>query len=125
MNTVIQCDPELLRPIVEAVLAEALARLEADRARFSDKMAYGEPEAARLLSLRVHQLRDERRRGRIEASQGPGRLILYTPAQLLAYLTSRPYTPNGDGSTALDAGRVKVAASANGTARRKRQSAKD
>ena len=41
------------------------------------------------MSLNPHQLRDERRRGRIKASIGPGRKILYTRSQLLDYLDAR------------------------------------
>jgi hypothetical protein len=88
----IQLDPKSLRPLVEAVVGEALARLESERVKFISKLAYTEAEAARLLSLRWHQLRDERRRGRIQASHGPGKLILYSPTQLTEYLASRPYT---------------------------------
>jgi hypothetical protein len=97
VNTIIQCDPELLRPIVQAVVTEALARLEMDRAKLTAKIAFTEAEAARLLSLRQHQLRDERRRGRVKCSHGPGKMILYQPAHLIEYLMSRPYTPPPNG----------------------------
>jgi hypothetical protein len=97
VNTIIHVDPQDLRPVIEAVVIEALARLEADRAKVTAKVAYTEAEAARLLSLRPHQLRDERRRGRIRASRGPGKMMLYQPAQLIEYLMSRPYTPAANG----------------------------
>jgi hypothetical protein len=89
-------DPGTLRPLIQAVVAEALAQLEADRARVGgDKLCYSEAEAAALLSLHEHQLRDERRRGRVQASVGPGRKILYGKTDLLAYLASRRWTGNG------------------------------
>jgi hypothetical protein len=97
VNTVIQIDPELLRPVIEATVNEALMRLENLRVTLPAKLAFTELEAARLLSLRPHQLRDERRRGRVKASRGPGRMILYQPAQLIEYLMSRPYTPDPNG----------------------------
>ncbi len=78
-------------------MQQALAALGAERAKLTGKLAYGEAEAARLLSLRHHQLRDERRRGRIKASKGPGKMILYSPENLIEYLLSRPYTPSADG----------------------------
>ena len=88
----LQLDPKSLRPLVEAVVAEALARLENERDKLVGRLAYTEAEAAKLLSLRSHQLRDERRRGRIQASHGSGKLILYSPAQLAEYLARRPYS---------------------------------
>jgi hypothetical protein len=92
MQTVIQCDPELLRPVIEAVVNDAVVRLVADWAKLTSKLAYTEAEAARLLSLRPHQLRDERRRA------GSGLMLLYTAANLLEYLAARPYTPTENGS---------------------------
>jgi hypothetical protein len=82
-------NPEALRPLIRDVVAEVLAALEQDRKPLDGKMAYGEAEAARLLSLHPHQLRDERRRGRIAASVGPGRKILYRREDLLEYLMVR------------------------------------
>jgi hypothetical protein len=93
----LQLDPEALAPLVERIVTEALSRLEDARARIDggSKLAYPEPEAVALLSLAPHQLRDERRRGRIKASVGPGRKVLYTRQQLVEYLVSRPWQPNG------------------------------
>jgi hypothetical protein len=53
---------ELLRPLIRQVVEEVIAALEQFRAQGGDKIAYSEVEAATLLSLRPHQLRDERRR---------------------------------------------------------------
>jgi hypothetical protein len=88
-------DPEALAPLVERIVAEALSRLESEPARFDgSRLAYSEPEAAALLSLAPHQLRDERRRGRIKASVGPGRKVLYAKQDLLDYLMSRRWAPD-------------------------------
>jgi hypothetical protein len=81
--------PELLAPIIDQAITAALARFQADHAHIGDKLAYSEAEAARLLSLASHQLRDERLRGRIQASVGPGRKILYSRQDLLDYLATR------------------------------------
>jgi hypothetical protein len=87
---------EALRPLVEQVVDVALARLEAARAMLPDgRLCYSEPEAAALLGLHVHQMRDERTRGRISASVGPGRKILYTRQDLLDYLAARRWQANG------------------------------
>jgi hypothetical protein len=91
-------DPDALRPLIESVVAEAIGRLEAARpgAAAGERLAYGEAEAARLIGLNAHQLRDERRRGRITASVGPGRKILYSLEDLKTYLLSRRWTPNSE-----------------------------
>ena len=79
-------DADALRPVIEAAVAETLARLRDDEARLGDRMAFDEPTAAWLLSLEHHQLRDERLRGRITASTIVGRRIRYLREDLLAYL---------------------------------------
>jgi hypothetical protein len=121
----IQIEPEALTPLIRAVVQETISAVEADRARVSAKLAYTEAEAASLLSLRTHQLRDERRRGRIKASHGPGKMILYSQANLLEYLASRPYTPNPDDAMAALEGRLEVLAESNGNHRTKRREARD
>jgi hypothetical protein len=85
----LQLEPDALAPLIRQVVAEVVAALEQDRKLLDGKMAYGEAEAARLVSLHPHQLRDERRRGRIAASGGPGRKILYRREDLLEYLMAR------------------------------------
>src|SRR5262249_14428302 len=85
----LQLNPAALKPIIESVVAEVLAQLETERAKVGAKLAYPEAEAARLLSLNPHQLRDCRLRGEIAASVGPGRKILYTRDALVGYLLGR------------------------------------
>ena len=86
--------PELFAPLIQQAVKEALAHLDAARDELpGGRLAWPEAEAAPLLSLEPHQLRDERRRGRIQASVGPGKKILYSRQQLLDYLAKRPWTP--------------------------------
>lgn len=86
----LQLPPDALRPLIAEVVAEVVRQLDAARAHVPDgRLAYSESEAAALLGLHAHQLRDERRRGRIAASVGPGRKILYARQDLLDYLASR------------------------------------
>jgi hypothetical protein len=77
-------DVDVLRPLVRDIVAEVVAAVDAVRG--GDRLAYNEPEAAELLGLHAHQLRDERRRGRIAASKIVGGRIAYQRADLLAYL---------------------------------------
>jgi hypothetical protein len=79
-------NPGPLTELVRRLVAEAVANLESQRQRLPDRLAFSEAEAARLLGLNPHQLRDERRRGRIEASEVVGRRIRYLREDLMAYL---------------------------------------
>ena len=80
---------DVLRPLVTQIVAEVLGQLEQSRAALDDRLAYSEAEAARLLGLNVHQLRDERLRKRISASQIVGNRIRYTRQDLERYLLER------------------------------------
>ena len=75
-----------LRPLVEAVVTECLARLADDEARIGDKLAFSEDEAARLIGIESHVLRDARLRGNISASRIAGRRIRYQRQDILSYL---------------------------------------
>jgi hypothetical protein len=88
----IEFDPDSLRPLVALVVSEAITQLRADEAMLDGKLCFGEEEAARLLGLNVHVLRDERRRGQITASRIVGRRIRYTKADLLGYLAAKRIT---------------------------------
>jgi hypothetical protein len=96
----LQMDPSILAPLIHSVVVEVLAQVEADREWLHAKIAYTEAEAARLLSLNPHQLRDERLRGRIVASIGPGRRVLYSRDDLMTYLASRRWTAAAIGRSA-------------------------
>jgi hypothetical protein len=86
----INLDPETLRPLVAEVVRQVLEQLDADRAKLDGpRLAYSEEEAARLLGLEPHCLRDERRRGRITASQIVGRRVRYIREDLVGYLQRR------------------------------------
>ena len=80
-----------LQPLIERVVAETLARSEATRRADSELIVCTEADAASLLGLEPHQLRDERYRGRINAYQVVGNRVRYLRADLLAYATARPW----------------------------------
>jgi hypothetical protein len=91
----LQLDPEALRPLIEATVREAVAQVDGDRARLNGDLCYTEQEAAALLRLNEHQLRDERRRSRIRASAIVGRRIRYLREDLISYLLGRRWEANG------------------------------
>jgi len=64
-------DPAELEPVITATILATLLAIKADEDRLGDRLAFSEPEAARLLSMQPHQLRDERLRGRLGASGIP------------------------------------------------------
>jgi hypothetical protein len=81
-------------PLVEAIVTKVLAKIETAQDRMGDKLAYDEPEAARLLDLKTHQLRDARLRGDIVASKITGRRIRYAKQDLLNYLAANRWSAN-------------------------------
>lgn len=83
-------DGDVLRPLVRQIVQEVAEALrDAEAAVPGSRLAYSEAEAARLLGLNQHVLRDERLRGRIEACRVVGGRIRYEPAALRGYLASR------------------------------------
>jgi len=87
-------DHAALDSLIASVVERTLAQVDADRAKVdAGQLCYSEEEAARLLFLEPHVLGDERRRGRIAASQIVGRRIRYTRDDLLAYLAARRFKP--------------------------------
>jgi len=81
----LEIDSEELRPIVVQVVSEVLAQAKADECLLGGRLAYPEPEAAALLGVRPHVLRDARLRGEIDASK-VGKRIVYTSDALHDFL---------------------------------------
>lgn len=79
-------DPAELAPVIAATVEATLIRFGADQAKLTERLAFNESEAARLLDLEPHQLRDARLRGELAASRITGRRIRYTRQDLLDYL---------------------------------------
>ena len=85
----VKLDESDLRSVIETVVAETLKRVQADRAKLNGRLAYREPEAAALLGVAPHVLRDARRRGKIQGTR-IGRYIIYSRESLLEFLAARP-----------------------------------
>ena len=85
MSVRIQFDREDLRPLVQLAVAEAMDHLEEERAKLHGRLAFTEPEAAVLLGVKPHVLRDCRRRGELQGAK-VGSRIVYTRADLLEFL---------------------------------------
>lgn len=78
-------DADELDSLVERVVAATLERLDADRARFSGRLGYTEPEGAAALGVKPHVLRDARPRGEVHARRIGARYI-YARDELLRFL---------------------------------------
>lgn len=82
-----------LRKLVREVVRQVLSELDQHHGDldgvFAGRACIGEGEAAAVLGIRQHQLRDMRARGEIRWSQGPKRKPLFTREQLLDYLSRR------------------------------------
>ena len=77
-----------LRPMIEAVVAATVDRIRTDRDTLGDRIAFPEAEAAALLGIEAHVLRDCRLRGEIAGSR-VGKKTLYERNALLRFLESR------------------------------------
>ena len=70
---------------MQQVVSETLRAVRESSLAGDERLAYLEPEAASLLGLQKHQLRDERLKGRVEATKVAGKWS-YTRDSLLDYL---------------------------------------
>ena len=82
----ISFDATELRPLVKLVLTEALAELDQLKTIHNGRMAYSEAEAANMLGLNQHQLRDLRLDGKISHTRIVGNRVRYQWQDLVAYL---------------------------------------
>ncbi len=92
MSLKIQFDQDDLRPLVHLAVAEALDRMEEERAKLNGRLALTEPEAAALLGVKPYVLRDCRRRGELQGSK-IGSKIVYARPDLLAFLDRQKENP--------------------------------
>ena len=91
----ISIPPDSLRPLIMQCLGEALAELERVKASSPSgpRLCYSEAEAAQMLGLARHQLRDLRRRQEISASRLVGQRVAYLHEDLIGFLKSRRFEP--------------------------------
>lgn len=78
-----------LEPLVKEVIRQAVTEFRQLDLQTNNRLAFSEAEAAALLGLHRHVLRDLRQRGEINHSRGPGKRILYCRKHLEDYLMSR------------------------------------
>ena len=82
-----------LRPFIQEVVDMAIERIDLAQAKLpTDRLAYAEPEAAALIGVAPHSLRDARLRGEVNASRC-GKRTVYQRTELLKYLTRQKLNP--------------------------------
>ena len=74
-----------LRPLIECVVAETVERLAEEKARMGNRLGYPEAEAAALIGVQRHTLRDCRLRGEIEGRL-VGKRIVYSRDELIRFM---------------------------------------
>lgn len=74
-----------LGPLIGQIIEQTLRRLQDDHAKVDGRLAFPEAEAAQLLGIPAHSLRDARLRGDVEAVR-IGKRWLYTRDELLRLL---------------------------------------
>jgi len=74
-----------LKPVIEEAVRATLEQINHLQGSLGDRMAFTELEAAELLGLPKHSLRDLRLAGRIRASR-LGKRIVYSREELLRLL---------------------------------------
>lgn len=81
-------DADDLKPLIEQIVRDTIQQLSDQQSQIGERLAFGEHEAAKLLGLEVHVLRDVRLRGEIAFSRIANRRISYSRSDLLQYLVS-------------------------------------
>jgi hypothetical protein len=83
----LQFDSAAFGPVIEEIVERVLARLGQAQGNLPEqRLAFSEAEAAKMIGLNVHQLRDERLRGRIGSSRIVGNRVAYLRDDLLTYM---------------------------------------
>ncbi len=102
MNIV--ADQSAIDTIADLVAEKVLAKIEATPEPSQpqdERFAYTESDAAEKCGLAVHQLREQRRLGRIVPCKAkPGRRILYTPEAIRDFLDGRYLDKTADNGSA-------------------------
>ena len=78
-----------LEPVIRAAVMVVINELKAKETTLGDRLAFTEAEAATMLGVRRHVLRDCRLRGEI-SGRLVGKKILYSRASLLRFVSDKP-----------------------------------
>ncbi len=85
-------DLDGLRPLIALAVRETIREIEGEHARLDGRLGYTEREAAALLGLPQHVLRDCRLRGEIQARKA-GKRFIYSRDEILRFLAATEGQP--------------------------------
>ena len=86
-------EPDDLRPLIQTIVDKTIERINVAKSKVTDgRIAYPESEAAALIGVASHALRDARLRGELNASR-LGKRVVYQRSELLKYLANRKINP--------------------------------
>lgn len=77
-------EPGVLRPLIHMVVAEMIARVQAEQAEVQGRLRFPEQQAVALIGGQSHVLGDARRRSEINGSC-IGKRILHERAELVTF----------------------------------------
>src|SRR5262249_5666672 len=103
----LQLDAEVLSPVIDAAVERALVRFAEAQQKLNGKIAYSEAEAAALIGVEAHVLRDARREGDLPAFVIRGGRVRYLAKDLIAYVTRTPWTQATKRSSGWRLGRAR------------------
>ena len=78
-------DKAELQPLIAATVKATLEQVADENAQLNGRLAFSEAEAASLLGVKVHVLRDARLRSEIQAKK-VGKSFRYSRAQLIRFM---------------------------------------
>ena len=81
----VSINPADIQPLIEQVVHATIAQFHSDHAMLGNRLAFPEAEAAALLGIRPHVLRDARLRGELAGSR-VGKKVIYERDELLRFL---------------------------------------
>ena len=80
-------DVDELRPVIQAAVYAVLEEIKPLDSRLKDRFAFTEKEAAELLGVPQHVLRDARYRGELSGKR-LGKKVMYSPDELRRFWES-------------------------------------
>ena len=81
----INVDDDVLEPLVTRITKQVLAQLEEDRMKLGGRIGFTLPEAAALIGVKPHVLRDARSRGEIRGRL-VGKKLVFSRDELLRFV---------------------------------------
>ena len=83
----INLDDEVLAPLVARITKQVVEQLDETRAKFGGRLGYTLPEAAAMIGVKPHVLRDARARGEIRGRL-IGKRLIFSRDELIRFVNA-------------------------------------